>query len=357
MTLRIDQFHTNVSPGSSITNQILNLQDMLRGMGYHSRIVCEQMPDRFPERIESMAAYTRRASAADVLLLHFSLNYSQTVMDWLKALPCRKVLIYHNITPHAWFAGINNVYWEAARTGRAQLSQLRPLVQAGWGDSAYNCRELQANNWEQTGVLPIIFNPARVKGRAERKILKRWQKGVNILFVGRISPNKRLEDVILSFYYFKQFVNAEARLFLMGAAGGMERYLNYLQTLVQRLALRDVFFTGHTLPKDWRAYYQIADIYLSMSEHEGFGIPLLESMYFEVPIIAYKAAAIPETLGGSGILISKKNFAAIAELMGLVVEDHALRAEIIAGQNRRLQDFMPSAVKPRLEGLLNQLDL
>lgn len=357
MTIRVDQFHTNVAEGSSISNQILNLQDMLRGLGYQSEIFCEQLPVRFAGRVRPMAHYAQLASANDVLLLHFSLNYSHAVMDWLKQLPGRKVIIYHNITPATYFAGVNGIYWEASQIGRRQLAELSTWVEAGWGDSEFNVRELAEHGWTRLGVLPIIFNPTRLNIRPDRKVLRQWQDGVNILFVGRIVSNKRLEDVILTFYYFKHFVCPEARLFFVGSAAGMERYFNFLQALIRRLDLSNVIFTGHITTSQWLAYYQSASIYLSMSEHEGFGIPLLESMHFGIPIIAYKAAAIPETLGGSGILVKTKDHAAIAELIGLVLEDENLRTETVARQRERLRDFLPIKIEPQLRQLLQTLGL
>lgn len=186
-------------------------------------------------------------------------------------------------------------------------------------------------------------------------MLKRWQDGINVLFVGRVSPNKRFEDLILTFYYLKRLVRPDARLLLVGSARGMEPYLEFLQALVERLDLSDVIFTGHVSTAQLVAYYRCASIYLSMSEHEGFGMPLLESMHFGVPIVAYKMSAVPETLGGSGILVKGKEYAAVAELIGLLAEDGDLRARITERQRGRLQDFLPEKVEEHLRELLDNL--
>ena len=142
---------------------------------------------------------------------------------------------------------------------------------------------------------------------------------------------------------------------LVGSARGMERYQEFLQALVTQLGLSDVVFTGHVSTAQLVAYYRCASVYLSMSEHEGFGVPLLESMHFGVPIVAYKAAAVPETLGSSGILVTAKEHAAVAELIGLLVEDAGLRAQIVARQREQLQDFLPEKVEGRLRELLYSL--
>ncbi len=353
--MQVHQFYPTVAYGGAASNQILSLQRILRRMGYRSEIFCEHLPLLFEGRTQQIAQYARYSSPANILLLHFSIGYSTEVLSWLEQVPDRKVVIYHNITPHVYFAGVNELYLEAAQAGRKQLDRLRTLAEAGWGVSTFNCQELAERGWTHLGVLSIIFDPRRYAVRPDRKVLKRWQGGVNILFVGRVSPNKRFEDLILTFYYLKRFVRPDARLLLVGSARRMEPYREFLQALVTRLGLSDVVFTGHVSTSQLVAYYRCASVYLSMSEHEGFGVPLLESMHFEVPIVAYKAAAVPETLGGSGVLVTAKDHAAVAELIGLLVEDKGLRAQIVARQRERLCDFLPKKVKERLGELLHDL--
>jgi glycosyltransferase involved in cell wall biosynthesis len=291
-----------------------------------------------------------------VLLLHFTMDYSADVMSWLGRLPDRKVLIYHNITPHAYFTGINGPLAEAAKRGRNQLNQLKDLTEAGWGVSEFNCRELTERGWTHVGVLPIVFDAKRYAVRPDPKVLRRYQDDrPNILFVGRVVPNKCFEDLILTFAYLKWFVCRDARLLLVGAQGGMERYVSFLQRLISELRVPNVVFTGHVGTAELMAYYRCGSLYLSLSEHEGFGVPLVESMHFELPIIAYAAAAVPETLGGCAALVTTKDYAAIAELIGLLIEDEGLRNRMVAGQRRRLEAFRPERVEERLETLLNAL--
>jgi glycosyltransferase involved in cell wall biosynthesis len=355
--VHIHQFHPTVSYGDAISNQILSLRSLLRRMGYRSEIFCEQLPIRFEGHVRQVAQYERYSSPGNILLLHFSLGYSPDVMAWLERVPDRKVFIYHNITPHAYFAGINDVYLEAARAGREQLNSLRALTDVGWGVSAFNCQELAERGWTRLGILPIVFDPKRYAIRPDRKVLKRWRDGPNVLFVGRVSPNKRLEDLILTFYYLKHFVRQDSRLFLVGSAHGMEPYLEFLQALVSKLGLSDVVFAGHVSNSELMAYYRCASVYLSMSEHEGFGVPFLESMHFGVPIVAYESSAVSETLDGSGVLVKIKDYAAVAELIGLLVEDEDFRARIIARQRERLKDFSLGRVGKRLRELLDDLGI
>lgn len=353
--MQIHQFHPTVSYGDAISNQIKDLQRLLRRMGHRSEIFCEQSPLQFQGRTRSIPQYAPYSRPGSVLLLHFSLCYSAEVMAWLERIPDRKVLVYHNITPPAFLEGVNPVYHEAAQTGREQLSRLKTMTEAGWGDSTFNCQELAEHGWTHLGVLPIVFDPQRYAVRPDRQVLRQWQGGVNILFVGRVSPNKRFEDLILTFYYFKRNVRPDARLLLVGATRGMEPYLEYLQALVKRLDLSDVILAGHVSTGQLAAYYRCASVYLCMSEHEGFGAPLLESMHLGVPIVAYKAGAVPETLGGSGVLVTRKDYARVAELIGLLVEDEPLRSKIIERQRERLEAFLPGRIQHQLERLLHDL--
>jgi len=351
----VHQFHIKLSAGDAISNQVLGIRRLLHNLGYRSEVFCEQVPVGLHVQAKHFTQYKRYTSADSILLLHFSTAYSPVVMEWLAQLPDRKVLIYHNITPHTYFAGINDVYMAASKAGREQLPDLQSLTCAGWADSAYNAQELISVGWEQTGVLPIIFDARRYqKTRPDRAVLQRFP-GTNLLFVGRVAPNKCFEDLILTFTYLKRRVCPAARLLLVGSSARMQVYLDYLHTLVKRLALEDVVFTGHVSDRVLMAYYRSASVYLSMSEHEGFGVPLLESMHFGVPVVAYKAAAVPETLGDSGMLITQKVYPYIAELLGILIADQELRQKIIAGQRERLKEFAPERIQERLRTLLHEL--
>lgn len=356
VNMQIHQFHPTVSFGDGISNQILSLQRLLRKMGYKSEIFCRQRPLHYEGKVREIANYKRYTSPDNLLILHYSLAYSSDVWDWLNQIPDRKVVCYHNITPHYFFSGINETFYDAAIQGRQQFSKLLQITEAGWGDSSFNVEELVRNGWENVGVLPIIFDPQRYAVSPNKAILERYQGQSNILYVSRISPNKKPEDVILTYYYLKR-IRPDARLILVGSANGMGLYLEYLQTLVSRLDLQDVIFTGHVSAAEWTAYYQASQILLSMSEHEGFGIPLLEAMKFGLPAVAYKTGAVPETLGNSGVLVAKKDYPAIAELLGILLDDEVLREKIIVRQRMRLKEFLPEQVEKKMRKLLDDLGI
>lgn len=350
----VHQFHSVVAYGDAIGNDILNLQKMLRSLGYASEVFASHSHSTFESRTYHWRKHRKYSAADNVLLCHFSIGYPADVLHWLHTIPDRKVLIYHNITPAAYFAGVNDVFFEETHAGRRQLEQLVTLTMAGWGDSDFNRQELAAIGWRQTAVLPIVFEPRLYQLTPDRVTLEQLNhdRVLNVLFVSRVVPNKKFEDVILAFYHLKKYIEPRARLYLVGSADQMEPYAAYLQTLVAQLALTDVHFVGHVSREELIAYYRAADVYLCLSEHEGFGVPLIESMYFDVPVIAYAAAAVPETLGGAGVLVTRKDHAAIAELVNLVARDEALRARLIARQRQRWAQFTPAALQERLQECL-----
>jgi glycosyltransferase involved in cell wall biosynthesis len=176
-----------------------------------------------------------------------------------------------------------------------------------------------------------------------------------IIFVGRLVPNKRQDDIIRVFAHYRHTYAANARLVLVGGSNEANQYEREVRQLVQTLDLDgDVMFTGHVSDQQLIAYYRVADAFLSMSEHEGFGVPLLEAMYFDIPVIAYAAAAVPYTMGRAGIVIPEKNIPQIAERLHQVMEDRDFRAAILAGQRRRLRDFAPSKVQAMLRLYLKE---
>ncbi|UCC62307.1 MAG: glycosyltransferase [Anaerolineae bacterium] len=252
----------------------------------------------------------------------------------------RLIMIYHNITPAHYFEGVNPLIVELLKKGRSDLSTLAPRTTLALGDSEYNRLELVEAGFEKTGVLPIMINFDRYdRVPPSRKLARlRQDEWTNLLFVGRVAPHKRQEDVIKTFYHYKR-INPQSRLFLVGSFRGAERYYTWLRRLVDELGLADIRFTGLVDFSNLVNYYRLAHVYVSMSEHEGFGVPFLESMYFDIPVVAYAATAVPHTLDNSGVLVREKSFPVIAEVVHILASDDVFREQIIRRQRQRLAGF------------------
>jgi len=208
-------------------------------------------------------------------------------------------------------------------------------------DSEYNAKELRKLHYCcSVDVMPILLSFEDYEKQPDAQTVEEFGDGkTNIIFTGRIAPNKKQEDVINAFYHYQKYYNPDSRLILVGSYFNMEGYYEQLRDYVQKLGAKDVVFTGHVSFEKMLGCYHGADLFLCMSEHEGFCVPLLEAMYFDIPIVAYQSSAIGYTLGGSGILLDKKNPLETAGVMDKVIRDEALRNRILSKQRKRLQDF------------------
>ena len=339
-SLGIHQWLPGFASGDAISNYAIALREIIRNWGYQSEIFCpgRHVSPKVRYLCHDWEKYANYSNGRNTVIYHFSIG--SPLSDGFRAIPDKKVLIYHNITPDRYFRAINAAKALVLRQGREELQTLHDVAWLALADSEYNRMELAEWGYRNSAVLFPLLDFRGLAGKPDKKILNQFNDNwINILFVGRITPNKRIEDVIKAFYYYKNLVNNKSRLFIVGSFVGMEKYCSYLRAMVLELGLSHVIFTGHVTTTELVAYYRIADLFLCMSEHEGFGIPLVESMYYGVPVIAYRAAAVPYTMGDSGILISRKDFPQIAELIDVVLTKENIRKKVIQKQKIRLQDF------------------
>jgi glycosyltransferase involved in cell wall biosynthesis len=177
----------------------------------------------------------------------------------------------------------------------------------------------------------------------------------NIMFVGRVIPNKKFEDVIRAFHVYRTRHNPRSRLLLVGSYGGFEKYLTMLHALVARLGTPDVHFLGHVSNEELTALYEIADLFLCASEHEGFCVPLIESFYKGVPVLAFAATAVPATMDGGGVLYHTKDPFEVARLMAAILDDGDLEEAIVASQDAALDRLMRKDFAGTLLGFVDQI--
>ena len=225
------------------------------------------------------------------------------------------------------------------------------------GDSAYNAQEIQALGAQDAGVLPIAVDPGLWKDPPCEQVLERIGDGKrNILFVGRISPNKGQHDLLQAFNHYR-VLDPRSRLILVGGYDPDDSYSLKLQRAVEAFDLADdVLMPGKVSQGELHAFYRGSHLFWSMSEHEGFGVPLVESMWFELPVMAYKSSAVPETLGEGGIVFDdKSDYTELAFLAERLLQDRQLRTDIIAGQRARRMDFHPDRVKRSVDTLISGL--
>jgi len=349
----VHQLTLGFSAGDAISNDVLGLQRMLRSWGCRSEVFSDPA---FTEPVMRGLAHDYREFDAEddsdaVLIFHFAIGTQLTT--WFAGLQAHKVMKYHNITPAHFFAATNQRTADALERGRRELEAFAPVPELALADSAYNERDLIEAGYRRTGVLPVVIDFDALDESPDPATLAAYgDNAANVLFVGRVSPNKKFEDLIKAFYYFQNTSRLRSRLVLAGAVDPADRYTAYLRGLIRELDVRDVVFTRRLSQRALNACYRTAGVFLCMSEHEGFCVPLIEAMHFDVPVVAYDQEAVSETLGGAGILVREKEFAAIAELLDLALHDTALRTRLVAGQHRRLTVFQRPAIEQRLRELL-----
>jgi L-malate glycosyltransferase len=332
---RVHQLVAALSYGDAIGNEALAIQGHLRRAGFESDIFAEGVHPRMAHLARPLWEYADVSSPETVCLFHFSIGSAAGRMIYHA--PDRLVSVYHNITPADWFLGFHPHLAGLCHHGRRELAAFAPRTELGLADSEFNRRELEAAGYRRTAVLPIVLDLDGYRRPVSPVAHRLYDDGrVNVLFVGRIIPNKRIEDLVGVFALYQRHVEPRSRLLLVGDYRGHERYYDRLQERVRRLGADEVVFTGHVDDDDLRAYYAAGDVFLCLSEHEGYCVPLLEAMAFGLPVIAYDAGAVAETLRGGGILLQEKRPEVVAELVGRVVQDEALRSAVLRTQERAL---------------------
>lgn len=349
----IHQITATISFGDAISNEILAIKKILDDMGICNEIYAENIDPRLKVKVKKYTDYKGKKN--DIIINHFGIG--SAVNDYVIGLKNKiKIIRYHNITPHKFFDGYNMVSSQLCKLGRKQLERSKDIYRYSLAVSEYNKEELIKLGYKNISVIPIIIAMKDYEKKPNNEILKRYSDDFeNIVFVGRVSPNKKQEDIIKSFYYYKKYFNNKSRLFIVGSYDGMERYYNKLIRLTESLGLEDVIFTGHTSFDSILGYYSIADLFLCMSEHEGFCVPLIESMYFKVPILAYNSCAIPYTLNGSSVLVNQKDYKYIAGMMEYILTHKDLKDKIVNKQLHRLEELEPKKLEIELKKYIEKI--
>lgn len=354
----IHQLLAGYSNGDAISNEARVLRRMFRSWGVTSDIFCDRkhvLPELRQDAL-SLEACAETCKPDDIAFLHLSMGCAAN--DLFTKLPCKKVLLYHNVTPPHFFRMVNEQTAMTLERGIQQVKRLAGVADLNLADSGFNASELTALGYRDVRVLPLVLDLDPLWGTPDRAVMSRFRDGdgtVNVIFVGRCAPNKCIEDAILAFAMFHRFVQPKSRFIHVGSFNGTERYYHLIQARIKDMGIEAVHFAGSVPQAQLNAYYKCADLFLCMSEHEGFCIPIVESMVHDVPVLAYDVGAVKETMDGAGILLKEKNFEWIAELMGELVTDTNLRQSVIRGQRDRIERLASRNLEQELKDYLNPL--
>ena len=362
---RVHQVLATLGYGDAIGHEVLGIQRVLRAAGYESEIFVETADWRLEPLTRDYSELVEYSHPDTLLLHHFSLGSKASRTAF--ALPDRMALIYHNITPPEYFVGVHRTLARQCFRGRRELQAYADRCDLALGDSEFNRQDLEALGFSRTAVLPVVPDLSHLDREPDWLVARDFDDAwTNILFVGRVIANKKIENLIRFFHAYHTFINPRSRLLIVGAQSGFERYVASLHHLVATLGTSHVHFIGHISDEELIAFYEIADLFLCASEHEGFCVPIVEAFYMQVPVLAYAATAVPSTMDGAGVLFDDRDPMHVASLIDAIVANVALQDEIVERQlaavarlrakdfGRTLLDFIdriqsaPRAPEPRV---------
>lgn len=342
--MMVIQIVPSLTYGDAVGNDVLAIDALLKRMGIHTIIYTGNIGKRIPQNIARRIEEWEIPKKEDIIIYHIATIFEH--IHFLIDAKCRKIGIYHNITPPHFYADYNPSAYDACRRALRQVKDISNVFDYCLADSEFNRQSLISYGYQcRIDVLPILIPYDDYKRIPDETVLKRFGKETtNVLFVGRFAPNKKYEDVIASFYAYQKRYDHNARLFLVGSFDHNDLYCKRLLEYIDMLHVENVYIPGHIRFEEVLAYYSIADVFLCLSEHEGFCVPLIEAMLFDVPIIAYDKCAVGETLGGSGFLLKTKDYCEIAAVIDRVILDHPLRDCMLRNQRERLSFFQTNKV-------------
>lgn len=344
---RVVQLLPTLAYGDGVGNDALAMHDILSRNGFDTKIYAMEIHKKIDGQIALPVSEMPELTEDDCIIYHLSVG--STLDELLPSLKGKKIIRYHNVTPPHFFSKYNKHLEGVCLEGVSAVKKLSAVADYCLADSEYNKKDLLDAGYRcEISVLPVIIPFGDYETTPDARILNRYRdRYTNILFTGRIAPNKKQEDVILSFYHYQKYYNPKSRLFLVGSYAGTESYLQRLKLFVDRLGVKNVIFTGHIKFEEILAYYKVAHLFLCMSEHEGFCIPLVEAMLFDLPVVAYETSGVTGTLNGSAFPVHEKDPLEIAGIIDYICRNRDLKEQLVAAQRERLKDFDTEKIERR----------
>jgi glycosyltransferase involved in cell wall biosynthesis len=350
----VHQVLATLGYGDAIGHEVLGIQRALRGAGFESDIFVESADRRLEPLTRDYRELIDASHRDNLLLHHFSLGSKASRIAY--ALPDRMALVYHNITPPEYFIGVHRTLARQCFRGRRELRAYVDRCDLALGDSEFNRQDLEALGFPRTNVLPVVPGFSHLDEPPDGFVASQFDdEWTNILFVGRVIANKRIDDLIRYFHAYHTRFNPRSRLLIVGVFSLFERYLTLLSHLAAELGATNVHFAGHVSDAELVAYYEIADLFLCASEHEGFCVPLVEAFYKQVPVLAYAATAVPATMDGAGVLFEEKDPLHVASLMDAIVSDVALQDAIVNDQTAAVERLRAKDFNTTLLGFVDRI--
>ncbi len=338
---RLIQFHPSVVERDAIGNEMAAIHCAALRAGIDAQVYAADagtiggIPVRALKRLE--------IRASDTLLLHYSLGHA--AFDELAECGCRRRMIYHGVTPPHLLAGAPGEIVEAARDGLDRVGSVARKAHRVAAHSRSSAATLSVQGGPDADVIPYLLREDLLNAAPDAAIVEQSHLGCSTLLVaGRVLPHKRIEDALLVYDYLCRISPYQWRLVVAGSTDHAPGYVEGLIRLCRKMGLPRVLFTG-AVPQDaMNAWFRVARALLTMSEHEGFCVPVVEAMHHRVPVFALAAAAVPETMQGAGVVFDTVDWPTVAEAIDAVDRDSRLRGRIIDGQTEAMRRYLPETV-------------
>lgn len=345
---KIHQLIGTLTSGDAIGNEALMIKRLLRQWGYESGIYCYY----FTKEVSSEVMDFRQLKSTDEDIIIYHYGGLDEIYKHLDAIRGRKVLVYHNITPYTYFSRYEPEYAKILKKSRDKLSEITDKFEYSIVKSNYTKAELDEIGFKNIMVIPVMFDLDKYNVPFKNIDIGNRPEELRMLTIGRVVPNKMLEDLIMVFYHYNKSIDSNGKFVIVGDYGitGSFTYHYMLQKLIKELGLTNIYFSNKVDFQTLLGFYHWANIYITMSRHEGFCVPVVEAMHFGIPVLATNACAIPETLGNSGVLLNNRDFMEIAELVHVVLKDEKLRGQIINGEKERARQF----ARDRIENMFRE---
>ena len=350
----IHQLAAGFAAGDAISLEAVALRDVCRELGVASEIFvpADRTAADCRHLVRPLEEYAPQAS--ELLIYHYSIQTPAT--DVFRRSPARKALIYHNITPAEFFRGFDAGVARQLAAARSELAGVAAAADAVWADSAFNAGEIRALGAKNVQVLPLLFAARAFDVPADPVVLQGLSgPSQKILFVGRMAPNKCVEELIEAFAWYHKCLERRSELILVGSERTCPRYFAMLRMFAAELDLMAVSFVRYASPAGLIAYYQRANLFVTTSRHEGYCLPVVEAMTKGVPVLARNTGGVPEAMGGAGAMFDETSPQELACLMQRIIVPGALREEILASQRARIERLRTRPVPAELAGLLAAL--
>lgn len=338
----VHQFHAGSAPGDAITNSMFLIQRLLQRLGCESEIFVKYRAPELADRLRLMDELPQHPNY--VLVVHHSMGFSG--FERVAMTPAAKILIYHNITPAEFFPDDTSMQRDIA-LGHEQLRRWQPFISAALADSEFNAVELRRLGYDPVHSCALLFDIEEML--AEHVNTTAREEPFTVLFVGRIVPSKGQVDLVDAFAAFQKAFGKPCRLVLIGRNDAGTNYAGEIRQRASQHGIGDrVHLTGPVTDLELHDWYRRADLYVSLSRHEGFGVPLVEAMAHRIPVLAWPAGAVPYTLDGAGVLLTDRSPQAVAAAMLRLATDATHRKAVIERQSRSLQRFQLEHQIPHL---------